>query len=72
MEVTTANHRDNSFGFVESTVGKAEFKRNAAFSKNSTKEAMFVFEVELKLREIQDNKRKAAHLSRRSSTLKEL
>jgi len=42
MEVTIANRRCNSFHFTESKKDKVEFKRNVKFSKNSTKEAMFI------------------------------
>jgi len=47
MEVTIANHHDNSFGFVKSKNDKAKFKTNVEFSKKSTKVAMSVFKDEL-------------------------
>jgi len=46
MEVTIANCRDNSFGFVKLKMDTVEFKRNVEFSKNSTKEAMFISKAE--------------------------
>jgi len=40
VEVTIANHRNNSFNVVESKNDRVEFMKNAKFSARSTKEAM--------------------------------
>jgi len=44
MEVAITNYRRTSFGFAE-LKDEAEFKRNTDFSKNSTKEEVFIFEA---------------------------
>ena len=65
MEVTIANHHGNSFDFVKLKKDKAEFRRNVKFSKNLTKEAMFMSKAKwFRLQESQNWKRKGAELSR--------
>jgi len=45
MEATIAIHREKSFGFTESKKDKAEFRRNANVSKNSTREQISISEA---------------------------
>ena len=40
-----ANRRDNSFSVVESKKDRAEFEKNAKFSKSSTKEVMTISKI---------------------------
>ena len=47
MEVTIANHCDNSFSVAESKKDSAKFRKNAKFSTSSTKEAITTSKVEL-------------------------
>jgi len=77
MEVTIANRHCNSFDFLESKKNKAEFKGNVELSKNSTKEAMFIFKVEparITGRAKLEEKRSASvmDVTRRHPTIKEL
>jgi len=46
MKVMIANRYGTCFSIAQSEKGKAEFKRNFEFSKNSTKEVISIFEAE--------------------------
>ena len=46
MKVTITSCHDNSIPFIKSKRDKAKFNRNVEFSRNLTKEVMYIFKVE--------------------------